>query len=264
MITSLSKWFYHLRNIRLLKLCKCFFLREILWLEYYLKFKLTNKNLHLNLKKGRQSTVFPLFHFSNFVVRLNVGSSFLFLKFLTLEENMKSQTQTLDGLFIEELEDMYSSENQIIESLPKLIKLASSEELKKALTKHLKETQHQVTRLEKIFSLLNLTATEKTCEAMQGILQEVDDLVENHTKTNTLDAAIISAAQKVEHYEIASYGSLRSFAKNLEFDNEIVNLIQDTLDEEVAADKGLTKIAEGSLFSSGVNKKAAESAPKHK
>jgi len=171
---------------------------------------------------------------------------------------MKTQTQTLDSLFIKELEDMYSSENQILEALPKLIKAASLPDLKEALSKHLKETQNQVTRLEKIFSILDLPIQENTCEAMEGILKEGDEIVHNKAKSATLDAAIICAAQKVEHYEIASYGTLRSFAQYLDLDRKIVDLIQDTLDEEGAADKALTKIAEGTMFTSGINKEAAE------
>ncbi len=173
------------------------------------------------------------------------------------------KTQTLDKLFIDELEDMYSSENQIIKSLPNLIKLATFPDLKKALSNHLKETQDQVKRLEKIFSFLDLSPTEKHCKAMEGILKEANDLVENKPKAATLDAAIISAAQKVEHYEMASYGTLRSFAKYLEMDQEIIDLLQETLNEEGGADKALTKIAEGSLFSSGVNKEAASDSPHH-
>lgn len=167
------------------------------------------------------------------------------------------KTQTLNQLFVDELEDMYNSENQIVESLPKMIKAASYEDLKKALSKHLKETQNQVVRLEKIFSLLDLPAKENPCEAMEGILKEANELVEGKSKTATTDAAIICAAQKVEHYEIASYGTLRSFAKYLDLDDEIIDLIQETLDEEGEADKALTKIAEGTIFFSGVNKEAA-------
>jgi ferritin-like metal-binding protein YciE len=174
------------------------------------------------------------------------------------------KSQTLYTLFMDELEDMYSSENQIVESLPKLIKLASFPELKEALSKHLKETQHQVTRIEKIFSLLNTPAKEKTCDAMKGILKETEKMVANTTKNATLDAAIISAAQKVEHYEIASYGTLRSFAQYLELDDEIIQLLQESLNEEGSANKALTKIAEGSLFSSGVNKEAAADVFNHK
>lgn len=167
------------------------------------------------------------------------------------------KTQTLEALFINELEDMYSSENQIVESLSKLIKLASFSELKKALSDHLKETKNQITRIEKIFAILDVESEEKSCEAMAGILKETDELLENITKTATLDAALISAAQKVEHYEIASYGSLCSFAKYLELDDEVIDLLEDTLDEEKDADKLLTKIAEGTIFSKGVNKEAA-------
>lgn len=158
-------------------------------------------------------------------------------------------------LFAEELKDMHSSENQIVKSLPKLIKIASLPELKEALTNHLRETENQVTRIEKIFSILGIHG-EETCEAMKGLLHEADALTKR-TKSSTLDAAIISAAQKVEHYEIASYGTLRSFAKHLDFDKEIIDLLKETLEEEAAADKKLTKIADGSFFSSGVNKEAA-------
>lgn len=167
------------------------------------------------------------------------------------------KNQDLFQLFIDELEDMYSSEQQIIEALPKMIKLANAQELKDALSKHLKETEYQVTRIEKIFTILNMEAKEKTCNGMKGILEEAQGMVKNKSKSAALDAAIISAAQKVEHYEIASYGTLRSFAKFMDLDSDIVDLIQDSLDEEGAADKKLTKIAEGSLFTSGVNKEAA-------
>lgn len=168
------------------------------------------------------------------------------------------ESQTLDKLFVDELEDMYSSENKIIKSLPKLIKLATFHELKEALTKHLKETQDQIARIEKIFSILDLRIQKKSCEAMEGILREADELLENRTRTATLDAAIISMVQKIEHYEIASYGTLRSFAKYLDMNDEIIDLIQETLDEEGAADKVLTKIAEGTLFTNGINKEASE------
>lgn len=159
-------------------------------------------------------------------------------------------------LFVNELEDMYSSENQIVEALPKLIKLVSLPELKEALSNHLKETQKQVDRIEKIFAILGISPNEKRCMGMEGILNEANDMIKNLTKSPTLDAAIISAAQKVEHYEIASYGTLRSFAQQLDLDYQIANLLQETLDEEGAADKKLTKLAEGSFFSSGVNKEA--------
>ena len=167
-------------------------------------------------------------------------------------------------LFLEELEDMYSAENQLIEALPKLIKAASLPDLKDAISAHLKETENQSKRIEEIFAILELQPQEKTCEAMEGLIKEADALVKEIPKSATLDAGIIGAAQKVEHYEIASYGTLRSFAEHLDFDDEIINLIQDSLDEEGAADKKLTKIAEGSFFSEGVNQEAAEKPLKSK
>ena len=161
-------------------------------------------------------------------------------------------------LFVEELEDMYSSENQIIEALPKLIKLATISDLKQALSKHLKETENQVKRIEKIFMLIDLKPKKIPCEAMKGLITEADSIVEKRGKSAALDAAIISACQKVEHYEIASYGTLRSFAKQLQLDNDVITLLQDTLEEEAQADKKLSKIAEGTIFTTGVNQEATE------
>ena len=161
-------------------------------------------------------------------------------------------------VFIDELEDMLSCENQIIETLPKLIKLASSHDLKDALSSHLEETKNQVTRLDEIFSILDKPAKEKTCKGMKGILDEGDEMVKGKEKSPTLDAIIISAAQKVEHYEMASYGTLRSFADHLDLDSQIADLIQENLDEEGEADKKLTKIAEGTIFTTGVNTKASK------
>lgn len=161
-------------------------------------------------------------------------------------------------LFIEELEDMYSGEQQIVDSLPKLINLASSKDLVEALTKHLKETKDQVKRIERIFSILGLTTKSITCKAMEGLIKEAEELVGNRNKSPTTDAAIICAAQKVEHYEIASYGTLRCFAEQLDLDSEIPDLLEKSINEEGAADKTLTKIAKGSIFFGGVNQKAAE------
>lgn len=168
------------------------------------------------------------------------------------------KNQSFHQLFIDELADMYNSENQMVRSLPKLIKLASFPELKEALSAHLKETENQVSRIEQIFSILELTPQENTCEAMEGLVKEAEDLVKHKNKSPVLDAAIITAAQKIEHYEIASYGTLKSFAKHLGFSSEVIDLLEATLEEEAAADKKLTKIADGSFFSSGVNQEAAE------
>lgn len=168
------------------------------------------------------------------------------------------KNQGLYDLFVKEVEDMYSAEQQIVDTLPKLIKLASLSELKEALSHHLEETEGQVGRLEKIFSILKMKPRKKMCEGMKGILEEGDEMLKNKSQSPTLDATIISAAQKVEHYEMASYGTLISFAKTLDLDSKISDLLKETLDEESAADKKLTKIAEGSIFTTGVNQEAAE------
>lgn len=169
------------------------------------------------------------------------------------------RNQNLYQLFINELQDMYSAENLIIGSLPHLIKSSFHPDLKEALTNHLNETKHQVARLEKVFSLLDLPCKQKLCRGMEGILKEGAELIFHKTPSIVLDAVIIGAAQKVEHYEIASYGTLCSFAKHLDLAGEIGSLLEENLKEEGAADKKLTKIAEGSFFSAGVNEEAVES-----
>ena len=122
-------------------------------------------------------------------------------------ENFKS-------LFINELQDMFSSEHQIVQSLPKMIKAASSPQLKEALTNHLRETRNQVTRLEKIFSILNLNYREEECQAMEGLIAEAETILyQVGSKSPVMDAGIIMACQKIEHYEIATYGSLVQLAK---------------------------------------------------
>lgn len=165
------------------------------------------------------------------------------------------KNQGLFELFLEELENAYSSKKQILRFFPKLVKLATFPELKEALSTHLKKTEKQLERIEKISSLLDQQLKEKKCIGIEGLLKEAAVLTENK-ETSVLDAAIISAAQKVKHYEIASYGTLKSFATQMDMNIEVVNLIQDTLNEEKAADKKLTKIAEGTFFSTGVNEEA--------
>lgn len=169
----------------------------------------------------------------------------------------------LRDLFIEELQDMFSAENQIVDALPKLIKLASSSDLKDALKNHLEETKNQVKRIQKIFKILNHPASEKLCKGMEGILKEGEHIVQRKEKSPVLDAAIIGACQKVEHYEIASYGSLASFASTLDLGRDVTNLLQESLDEEGAANKKLTKIAEGGIFTSGINEEAIEVGAHH-
>lgn len=164
--------------------------------------------------------------------------------------------QDFYDLFVDQLEDMYSSEHQIIKALPKVIDRVSSSDLKQALSTHLKDTILQVERIEKIFLILELTPNEKKCLSMEGLLKETDEIMKDKIKSSVLDAAIICACQKVEHYEIASYGTLREFAKHLSLDTEIINMLQDSLNEEGNLNKLLTKIAQGSFFSNGVNHEA--------
>jgi ferritin-like metal-binding protein YciE len=164
------------------------------------------------------------------------------------KENMKD-------LLISELKDIYSAEEQIVKSLPNLVKAADSDDLKEAFQSHLEETKEQVERLDEIFEILQENPKGEKCEAMEGLIQECSDAIHQFPKSALRDAALISKAQRIEHYEISAYGSLRTFAKELDLKN-IVNLLQATLDEEAHADKTLTKIAEGSLLTSGINRKA--------
>lgn len=148
---------------------------------------------------------------------------------------------TVEQLFVEELKDLLSVENQITKTLPKLIKAASSAELKSAFEHHLKETEGHVERLEKAFKILGKTPKSKPCEGMKGILAEGSELLQE-TAGEVRDAAIISAAQRVEHYEMAAYGTVHTYAEDLN-QPEIAQLLEDTLEEEKAADKKLTEIS---------------------
>jgi ferritin-like metal-binding protein YciE len=150
---------------------------------------------------------------------------------------------TLKQLYIEELRDLHSAENQLLKALPKVAKGASSEELKLAFENHLDQTKVHVERLEEIFERLDETPKGKTCQAMKGLVEEGSEILEEDGEESVLDAGIIAAAQKVEHYEIASYGTVRTFAQLLGED-EAAELLQETLDEEGEADKLLTQLAQ--------------------
>ena len=150
--------------------------------------------------------------------------------------------ENLQQLFLKELRDLYSAENQITEALPKLIDAAQHSELKNALQEHLNVTQTQISRLEQIFQQLNEKATGETCKGMKGLIKEGDEIVSQGGDPSTVDAGIISAAQRVEHYEMAGYGTVRTYAELLGYD-EMARLLQQTLDEEEEADQTLTQIA---------------------
>jgi ferritin-like metal-binding protein YciE len=149
---------------------------------------------------------------------------------------------SLRELFVEQLQDLYSAENQIVKALPKMIKAANSEQLKAGFQEHLRQTEQQVKRLEQIFDRLDEDAEGKKCKGMEGLLKEGEELMKEDAAPEVLDAGLISAAQHVEHYEIAGYGTVRTYAELLG-DQEAVRLLQSTLDEEKETDVKLTKLA---------------------
>jgi ferritin-like metal-binding protein YciE len=153
---------------------------------------------------------------------------------------------TLEKLYTEELRDLYNAENQLLKALPKMAKAASSEELKDAFEKHLEQTKGHVQRLEQVFGELDEKPKGKTCRAMKGLIQEGAEILEEDGDKSVRDAGIIVAAQKVEHYEMAGYGSVRTFAELLGQD-KAAELLQATLDEESEANELLNRLAESTI-----------------
>jgi ferritin-like metal-binding protein YciE len=149
---------------------------------------------------------------------------------------------TLQKLYTDELRDLYNAENQLLKALPKMAKAASSEELKEAFEKHLEQTKGHVKRLEQVFEELDEKPKGKTCRAMKGLIEEGSEILQQEGEESILDAGIIVAAQKVEHYEIASYGSVRTFA-HLLGQNKAAELLQTTLDEESETNELLNRLA---------------------
>src|SRR5437588_1404998 len=143
---------------------------------------------------------------------------------------------SLQELLLEELKDLYDAEHRILKALPKMVKAASHEELKSGLELHRTQTEQQVQRLEKAFEHLKSSAKKKTCEAIKGLLEEGEELMGTKMEPEVLDAALIGAAQKVEHYEIATYGTVRSWAQQLGL-TEVASLMEQTLEEEKQTDK---------------------------
>jgi len=154
----------------------------------------------------------------------------------------RAMDNELHELFLEELADMLHAEHQLTKALPKMIKVTEAEELRTALENHLEETNGHVSRLEQVFQSLDEKVKTKTCRGMKGILDEGEELVKDTKHTSALDAAVISAGQKVEHYEIASYGTLIAWAEQMGH-AQAVQLLQQNLEEEKAADGRLTEIA---------------------
>ena len=153
---------------------------------------------------------------------------------------------SLDDLFLNQLEDLYDAEHRIIRALPKMSEAARSRELKQAFDEHLAQTRGHVDRLDMIFREMDKTPTRETCEAMKGLLREGEEMIDAKGDLNVRDAALIAAAQRVEHYEMAGYGTARSLALHLGR-TEAARLLQETLDEEKVADSKLTDIAENAV-----------------
>jgi ferritin-like metal-binding protein YciE len=149
---------------------------------------------------------------------------------------------SFDALFLHELQDLYSAERQLVAALPKMAKKASSDELKRAIETHLEQTEGHVARLEKIFEDLQLSAGRHKCKAMEGLVAEADELLKQDADAAILDAAMIGAAQRVEHYEIAGYGTARTYAEMLGH-TSAAELLQQTLDEEKETDQLLSELA---------------------
>jgi ferritin-like metal-binding protein YciE len=158
---------------------------------------------------------------------------------------MKKAT-TLQDLYIAELRDLYSAENQILKALPKMIKAASTPELQHGFEEHLEQTRGHVQRLEEIFEKLDQNPKGKKCKGLEGVIEEAKETMDETEDPAVLDAALIAGAQKVEHYEMAGYGCVRTWARQLG-DEEAANLLQQTLDEEAETDKKLTQLAESMI-----------------
>lgn len=166
----------------------------------------------------------------------------------------RNRFENLRDLYLDELRDLYDAEHQILDALPKMVERASHDELKRAFRQHLEETRGQVARLEQVFEKCGEKADRKTCAAMKGLVAEGEEILKAKGDDDVIDAGLIGAAQKVEHYEMAGYGTVRTLARRLGYEDQ-ARLLQQTLDQEGSADKLLTQIAE-----SRVNVEAAVTA----
>jgi ferritin-like metal-binding protein YciE len=159
--------------------------------------------------------------------------------------------ESMEDLFLNELKDIYNAEKQILRALPRMAKAATTPELQQAFTKHLKETEGQVQRLERIFKSLGESPRGKKCKGMEGLIEEGKEILQEEGADEVIDAALIAAAQRVEHYEIAAYGCLRTYAQLLGYD-DADRLLQQTLEEEEKTDKTLTALGEGGINQAAV------------
>jgi ferritin-like metal-binding protein YciE len=163
---------------------------------------------------------------------------------------------SMNDLLFDELRDLYSAENQLLVALPLMANAANSSTLKKAFQQHLEETRGHVQRLTEIFTELGQSLSGESCKALEGLIAEGNQVIQTAGDPDVKDAALIGAAQRVEHYEMAGYGLVRTFAKELGYEMT-AKVLQQTLDEEGAADKKLTSIAEGGFIRKGINQRAA-------
>lgn len=166
--------------------------------------------------------------------------------------------KNLTDLLVHEVKDLYSAETQLVEALPKMEAAANHEDLKKAFREHLEETKEHVNRLAEVANILGVDPGGETCEAMKGLIREGSETIDMEANADVKDAALIAAAQRVEHYEIAGYGSASCFAHCTDHD-KVQKLLDKTLEEEKSADKELMKIAQGGKLSSGINQEAVSS-----
>ena len=166
------------------------------------------------------------------------------------------QLNNLQDVLMEQLADLYSAETQLVAALPQMAGAAHSTELREAFNHHLQQTRNHVQRLDEAFSDLSVPRQSETCQAMRGLIEEGDEIVHATGDPDAIDAALIAAAQRVEHYEISAYGTARAIASELGYEKTAA-LLDETLDEEAQADKLLSKLAEGGFLRGGVNEKAA-------
>jgi len=165
--------------------------------------------------------------------------------------------ESVRELLIEQMRDLYDAEKQLVKALPKLAKTASNEQLKEAFENHLEQTREHVQRLEQAFEALDQKARSKSCEAMKGLIEEGKETMEEDLEDALMDSALIGAAQKVEHYEIAGYGTVKTWARALGLD-EVAELLEATLEEEKEADQKLTEVADGILMEAEAADQAGE------
>jgi len=163
--------------------------------------------------------------------------------------------KSLEDLYLDQLKDLHNAEKQLVQALPKMAKAATSAELQQGFQDHLEQTRTHVDRLDRIFSRLGASPGRKKCVAMEGLIEEGQEAIQLQGDAMVKDAALIAAAQRVEHYEIAGYGTVRTFASHLGFDQDS-DLLQQTLNEEGETDKKLTALAEGGIFNTGINEQA--------